>query len=351
MAVHFRRPARPLIEDLRSEPYRYDLFQAIAILERFNRGCVPLGTGMDPEVEAVRIEQEPGLGFPASDVSGLREDADGMPVLRTPALGVAGIGGPLPYAFTETLTERVARRDTAMASFLNMFNHRLVSLLYRVRRSTLPLLDGQPEYSLLATALRSFAGIGTPGLEERVEDTRDRMLLGFTAILADRRRSAAGLRALIAGVFAAEVSVGSFEGRWLDLEPDSHTRLAGANAAAGGLGTSVQPLGQGALLGTRVWDQHAGFRLAITVARLDAYSDFLPTGRHYGALVALCRFYAGDTLDIILDLTLRQPAVPAFRLATAGGRRLGWTTWLLGASEAAADDGQVRIVIASQRKG
>ncbi len=345
MAVHFRRPARPLIEDLRSEPYRYDLFQAIAILERFNRGCVPLGTGMDPEVEAVRIEQEPGLGFPASDVSGLREDADGMPVLRTPALGVAGIGGPLPYAFTETLTERVARRDTAMASFLNMFNHRLVSLLYRVRRSTLPLLDGRPDYSLLATALRSFAGIGTPGLEERVDDTRDRVLLGFTAILADRRRSAAGLRALIAGVFAADVRVGSFEGRWLELEPEAHTRLAG------GLGATAQPLGQGALLGTRVWDQHAGLRLAITVGRLDRYSDFLPTGRHYRALVALCRFYAGDTLDIILDLTLKQPAVPAFRLTAVGGRRLGWTTWLLGASEAAADDGRVRIVIASQRKG
>lgn len=344
MAVYFRRPARPLIEDLRSEPYRFDLFQAIAILERHGVGCAPLGTGIDPDVEALRIEQEPGLEFPASDVSGLREDEAGRPVLRTPVIGISGLGGPLPYAFTETLTERVARRDTSMAAFLNVFNHRIVSLLYRVRRSTLPLLDGDPERALLASALRSFAGVGTPGMEGRVEDTGDRVLLGFTALLADRRRSAAGLEQVLAGVFSAVVAVRSFEGRWLDLEPEAHSRL-GQGAE------ETRQLGGGLMLGTRVWDQHAGFRVAITVDRLDRYEEFLPSGRHFTALVALCRFYAGRTTDIVFDLTLKRPAVPAMRLDGRAPRRLGWTTWALGPSENAGDDGRVCIVVPSQQKG
>lgn len=343
MAVYFRRPARPLIEDLRHEPYRYDLFQAIAILERFNAGCVPLGTGIDPDVEALRIEQEPGLDFPASDVASIRDDVDGRPVLRTPVIGIAGVSGPLPYAFTETLTERVSRRDTSMAAFLNVFNHRIVSLLYRVRRATLPLLDGHPERSLLAQALRSFAGIGTPGMDNRVEDVGDRVLLGFTALLADRRRSAAGLKAVLAGVFSAAVEVRSFEGRWLDLEPETHSRLGEGSEES-------RRLGEGVMLGTRVWDQHAGFRVEITLDRLDKYQEFLPTGRNFTALVALCRFYAGETTDIVFDLTLKRPAVPAMRLSRTAGRRLGWTTWLLGPSETAADDGHVRVVVTSQRK-
>lgn len=340
LAVYHRRPARPLIDELLDSPQRFELIQALAILERVARPMLPLGQGIDPELESVRIEQDPSLKFASGDVTSItrppelpegveeggtglaRIDHDRRPVLRTPVIGVSGVNGPLPYAFTEMMIERVARRDKSMAAFLDLFNHRVVSILYRIRRSTLPLLDGHPENSVLATALRSFIGIGIDSLRQRLPDVPDRILLGFAGILANQRRSAAGLRTILAGAFDADVEIESFTGRWLPLDDDSRTVLSPTRPE------DARRLGHGAILGKRVWDQSARFVVHFRFKSLERYEEFLPIGRHHRAVMALCRFYGGELTDVVLKLSLAADAVPPPTVSASRGRRLGWTTWL-----------------------
>jgi type VI secretion system protein ImpH len=325
MAERHRRPKPSLIEDLFARPHRYELLQAISLLERVDRGAVPIGQGIDPEFEAVRLEQEPGLAFAPSDVSSLKRGEDGLPpVLRTPVIGMGGVNGPIPYAFTETLVERSARRDTAMGAFFNIFNHRIVSLFYRVRTTTEPLLSRSPDITLVADVLRAMVGIGTPGLARRLDGIGDRALLGHAALLADRRRSALGLRAMLAGIFRANVEVLSFRGRWQELEPGSLTRLG----RSGDTGTGANRLGEGALLGRRIWDQHAAYVVSIRTDDLARYQEFLPSGRHFRPLVSLCRFYAGEVMDVVVELRLARKAIPPLKLSATEGSRLGWTSWL-----------------------
>ena len=37
----------------------------------------------------------------------------------------------LPYCYTELILERLREKDTSFASFLDIFNHRMISLFYR----------------------------------------------------------------------------------------------------------------------------------------------------------------------------------------------------------------------------
>jgi len=340
MAAYLRHPARSLIEDLIAEPQHYELLQALAILERFEAPAVPLGEGMDPDLESLTIEQDPTLAFSASDVSSLRLGENGKAVLRTAIMGLSGQTGPLPVAYTESMLERVFRRDKAWAAFLDMFNHRLVSLFYRTRRATLPLLDGNPERSVLGAALHAFIGIGTHGLRNRVPGVGDRMLLGFAGIFAERRRGATSLAAVLSGVLQTPCTVRSFVGRWLPLSADSVTQLSRTAPA------EARTLGSGAMIGSRVWDQHAGFAVDLRFERLTAFETLLPAGAYHQPILSLCRFHGGPLNDVVLDMTLAARAIPPLKLSSKGGARLGWTTWLLGKDGAAKSDGRVRLTIA-----
>ena len=326
---------RALIDKLEAEPWGFDLLQAIALLERAAPEWAPLGTGIDPEHEAVRIEHDPSLAFPASDVVEARRQPDGRGVVRTPVLGVAGLSGPLPYVATEMLLERAARKDTAGKAFYDIFNHRLMSIFYRTRQGSLPLLERDPERTLMARVLRALVGIGTPGLENRLPGTPDRMLLAFSGILANRRRSSAGLEAILGNVFRVQVRVQSFVGRWLPLGEDSQTRLGAQNNS----------LGRTVVLGRRVWDQQSCFAIELTLDSLERYREFLPNGRHHQTLCALARFHAGDGMDFRIVLVLAAPKVPPTRLSTKPreGSLLGWTSWLRSPGRPSLSDGRLTI--------
>lgn len=330
-----RPPIRPVIERLYAEPYRFELVQALAILERLRPASARLGTGIDPELEAVHIAQDTTLNFPPSDVSRLEPGDGGRPTLRTPVIGAAGLTGPLPFAFTETIVERATRRDHATAAFLGIFNHRLASIFYRIRRAPLPMLDGHPESSVMADALRALIGIGMPSLCNRLQQVPDRTLMGFSAVLADRRGSAAALETLLGGVFRAPVRVRGFVGRWRSL-PDQAQATLSAQAPP-----ESRRLGNGPVLGRAMWDQQAACTVSFTFADLDRFQEFLPDGRHFRAVVELCRFRLGTTVDVLLELILGPAAVPRLRLSANSGNRLGWTTWL--ASRPATHPGCIRL--------
>ncbi|WP_345772090.1 type VI secretion system baseplate subunit TssG [Azospirillum formosense] len=332
-----------LIDRLEAEPWGFDLLQAIALLERAAPGLAPLGTGIDPEQEAVRIEHDPSFVFPASDVVEARRTEDGRGVVRSPVLGVAGINGPLPYVATELLVERAARRDTAGSAFYDIFNHRLMSIFYRTRQGSLPLLERDPERTLMARVLRALAGIGTPGLEQRLPGTPDRMLLAFSGILANRRRSSAGLEAILGAVFRVKVRVESFVGRWLPLDEESRTRIGG------GFGARNNSLGRTVVLGRRVWDQQSCYAIELTLDSLERFREFLPDGRHHQTLCALARFHTGDGMDFRIVLVLEATKVPPTRLSTKPpeGSRLGWTSWLRAPGRPNLKDGRLTLAPSS----
>lgn len=349
----------PLTERLIRHPDRFDFFQAVRQLETWLDAEVSVGEGVMPSKEAVRFRSNVGFGFPANEIESVRppRGSEEPAEMLVNFLGLAGFQGPLPDWVTELIVDRAAYKDTVLRDFLDIFNHRLVSLMYRAKRKYRPALeDRSPERTRSGRSLFSLVGLGTPGLARRM-GVPDRALLPYGGMLTAKQRSQVGLERMLSDYFRVPVEIQPFRDRWLTLDERDVTRL-------GPTGRN-QRLGRGAVLGRRVLDRTAGFEVALGPLTLREFLDLLPTGQRFRSLGSLTRYYVGEELDFRVRLRLAKEQVPELRLgragdtrlgwsarleepravsrpilAAAGGARLGWTTWLK-TRELERDDAQV----------
>jgi type VI secretion system protein ImpH len=303
---------------------------------------VGVGEGAEPAREAVRFKSSIGLAFAASDVAEVRPAGGegGAAEMTVNFMGLAGAMGPLHTPSTELIIERAWHKDTALRDFLDIFNHRLVSLLYRIRKlHRIGLDNAPPGDERVSEYLYSVVGLGTPSLRGRTQ-VKDRALLYYAGLLGQQPRSMAGLERLLSDYFRVGAQGRPFRGCWHALE-ESQWTLIGTNGRN-------RALGSDAMMGTRVWDQQGAFEVALGPLALAEFLDFLPTGWAFRPLCDLVRFYVGDEVDFVFRLTLRAAQIPAMRLGAKGGARLGWTSWLK-TKESAEDDTQVTVSPASLR--
>lgn len=313
---------QPLTERLIRHPDRFDFFQAVRQLETWLEAQVSVGEGVMPSKEAVRFRSNVGFGFPANEIESVRPPrrSDEPAEMRVNFLGLAGFQGPLPDWVTELIVDRAAYKDTVLRDFLDVFNHRLVSLMYRAKRKYRPALeDRSPESTRPGRSLFALVGLGTPGLAKRM-GVPDRSLLPYGGLLTAKQRSQVGLERMLSDYFRVPVEVKPFRNRWLTLDERDVTRL-------GPTGRN-QRLGRGAVLGRRVLDRTAGFEVTLGPLTLREFLDLLPTGQRFRSLGSLTRYYVGEELDFRVRLRLAKEQVPELRLGRAGDTRLGWSARL-----------------------
>jgi type VI secretion system protein ImpH len=327
MAAEGRRSDPPVERDgleraLAEEPFRFEFFQAVWLLERLLGNRVPAGKFAKPGDEAARFGAHNTVSFPASEIQSLEWREGAPPLLRVNFMGLTGPLGVLPLYYTQLLAERARVRDTAARDFLDIFNHRIVSLFYQAwekYRFTVEFERGGRDR--LAQHLLDFIGLGTAGLEER-QAVPDYSLIYYAGLLAQSPRSATALERLIEDYFEVPVKVEQFAGAWYKLEPSMQTRMEER-------GDDSDALGVGAVVGDEIWDEQARVRISIGPLTLSQYQDFLPTGTAYEPLRALVRFFSNDALDFEVRLVLAREEVPPCELGAEGeaAPRLGWVSW------------------------
>jgi type VI secretion system protein ImpH len=329
MARQSRRTDPPLERVLFAEGYRFDFFQAVRLLERLYPEREPVGQDANPTQEVVRFRSHVSLSFPPSEVHEISPHENvGEPAEMTVAfMGLAGLLGVLPRHYTELVLERTRSKDHVLRDFLDLFNHRLLSLFYRSwekYRFPIPyeraIAKGQgcDPFSLL---LFDLIGMGTKGLRGRLE-VEDEALLFYVGLLAQHPRSANALEGVLRDYFGVPVRAVQFAGEWLPLSQASRSRL-GSEEANNALGVNT-------VAGERVWDQQAKFMLRVGALSWTQYCQFVPSGSAFRPFVELTRFFVGQEHDFDIQLTLKAAEVPWCRLGETGesAPRLGWSTWL-----------------------
>lgn len=345
MAGDGGRADRPLARRLREEPRRFDFYQLVRLLlaERRRAGVEADAAGRDADLVALdahlRFRADLAQAFPAHEVRSVEGDAPDRVVIETANYVLAGYRGPLPEALVEQMRDRLRDGDEDMVRFLDVFNHRINALRYRLKaRARIGLNLRRPEDTLHAAMLSSFIGLGTPGLMEQLL-LPPREVLGLAGLLLDPRRSAPVLTRVVGRFTGAEVRLESLVGAFRDRPARSLTRLGVAN----------RRLGRETFLGARAWIQTARVRLVVGPLTYARFCALLPKGlRHgrehvrpylddmYPQFANLIRFLLDRRHDAWVHLRLAAGEAPPSRLTARPlhrgyyGLRLGQTAWLSG---------------------
>lgn len=336
-----------VIERLLAEPNEYSFFQTVRLLERallvnhspreLQTRIQTIGGFAPPTSEILQFRTKPSLSFPESDVVSIDGNLTDPSVrfckVQTNFLSIAGSSGVLPYHYTEFILQRLKLKDAALAQFLDLFNHRLISLFYQANTKYNLALEPERKQlknqrSTLTTTpnqvILGMIGMGTAGLAKRLK-FKDETLLFYSGLLTHKVRSAQGLKQMLADYFQLPVKIEQFIGQWQDLLPDFCTRIA---SKAMPLGQNAR-LAQSAMLGSRGWIAQGKIRIVLGPLTKAQFYQFAPGTKALAAMNDMVRFYLGLEHDYDFVIEVNRTDLPnKIQLSNAASPILGWNTWL-----------------------
>lgn len=330
-----RRIDAGVVQRLVDEPYRFQFFQAVRMLEVWFAQRRPRHTQERPgerigfcntlaltfapsELERAIVYDETGAVL-ANDALG---DAPARVDLTPSFFGLLGGQGALPLHYTEQLIAREQiQRDHAAREFFDVFSSRATALFYSAwKKYRLPLhyeLARDERYMPLLLALGGLAHAPTrAALAEGSGALAEEALAGYAVPARHRPMSAAYLQRVLADYFGVPVRVEQFAGKWYAVPPERMTQVGRANAV----------LGASALAGERVWQRDMRARLVVGPLRKAEYEAFLPGSSHAIALERMLKVLVGVMIEYEVSLVLARHEVGASILGE--GARLGWDAFL-----------------------
>jgi len=243
--------------------------------------------------------------------------------VRTTFLGLYGVDARMPY---HVLDDIATRRDghEPLSAFLDLFNHRIVTLYYRIwRKYRYPVGFKKGATDRTSQSLLSLVGLGIGHVDQR-QDLPAARFMGLLGLGGQRTRTAEGLVAVVRLLRPdATVTVDEFFPVIRHLSDPIR------------MSKTPVPLRSGSLvLGNTVKDRNSTVRIIIAVSAGASILNLLPGGQDHTDLLQMLKVYLGYKLDAEIILRIDPASLPPFRLGDQ-------PTWLgLTAIAGAAPAGQ-----------
>jgi type VI secretion system protein ImpH len=343
------RPAElDLKRKMLEEGYLFDFFRLVHLLETWLGRPVPLGRGGPFRAEGLRLQPDPSLVFSPADVRRVEEPAAAdqgeekhRPVpwqyrIVVNFMGLYGVASPTPVY----LTELIGFTDVdagELTDFLDLFNHRILSLFYRAwLKYRYPWRYEPGGLDEVSGHLLSFIGLADPAVRARTGLPTSR-LLRYLGLLSLHTRPPVGLKLMVSDHFGGvQTRVEERIFRWVTIPPEGRNRLGAANST----------LGVDLSVGERVPDRAGKFRLSIGPLLFAEYLGFLPDRAKFREACLLSRLWVGERFDYDVELVVRRDEIPEMQMAEGSVARLGWTSWVTSSPGLTADP---HIVFAGAR--
>ncbi len=308
------------------QAYRYNFFQAVSLLEK-------LYGNIDAKDSPIRFTTDPSIAFPASEISGIKEE-NGVIRVKSAFLGLYGVSSPLPYYLTTPVSHK-GNTGSMLRSFYDIFGHRLYQLFYLAWKKYRQLPDGPGCADKTSRALYALTGLGFGPPETSSNNAQNAFAwrkLMYAGFFNKRACSAASLSRLISLAFKLpKVSITQFAPRWID---NPGKCIAGDPSAQ---------LGKGIFLGEKIKDCTSAFTIYIgpvdrqTAAKLlpttplnpgdRVSSESYPASSRYQQMVELINNYLREPFDYAIVVLLDTENTPG-PLLKNGAMRLGQGAWL-----------------------
>ncbi len=320
-----RRPAPGVIDRLLAEPYRFEFFQAVHLLELWLRQN---GVPPDAPLDYLRFRNRLSLAFPPSQIAALAALADApvdsaealLAALReqrlvhidiTPAfIGFLGSNGTLPLHYTQRLaTQELTHNDDGPRAFLDLFSHRSATLFYQAWTMHRPehMRDADGNDGLLPILL-ALAGVQPPARPDGT-GIADETMAHYASQFRSRAVSASAVTGVLADYFGVPFELEQFVGHWQPLLERDLSRLGVANNRLGSI-----------VLGRRIFSRDKRVRLRIGPLSQADFERFLPRSSGAHALKAMLAQFCGVGMTVEVRLIVRRQDVRPFTLGTSSAR-------------------------------
>lgn len=339
MAAQARRTPPPVAQDLLERPQAYSFIQVVRLL-KLASGQTGGEELRDFLAETLRVRPHLSLGFPGTDVTGIRtEEAGDRTRYRVSAsfLGLYGASSPLPTHYTEELLEEAREDHSGLRDFLDIFNNTFFIKLYRAwsrNRLAVRMVEEQDE----ATLERAFCliGLGHKSLRDRFTETY--RALRYAGLYTQYPRSALGLKTVLADrLGGVPVQVEQCLPQRLPVPEDQRLRL----------GRSGNTLGEEAVLGSQTVDHMGKFGIKVGPLDAETFQALLPDAGLHASLEEHVRLFQVQPLSYDLTLTVEKDQYDPATLGGARWSKLGQDTWLF----AGERDAPGSVTFAKNRPG
>ncbi len=335
-----------LLDRLEARPWEFDFFQAVWLLERFSAATAGVGQRGPVSQETLRFRPDVSLAFPSTDVRSIarRDPGDGhAPYHRLDVafMGFYGVSSPLPMHYGVDVLRSVDQShphheqsrasDAAddpyagepdgspLRDFLDIFNHRLISLFYRAwlkyRFDRSFALAGR---DAIVGYLRWLIGC-PPHYDEAALGVPPLRMVRYAGVLTQHPRSAGTLEGVLSDYWSGMTArVRQCEGRWVTLDVQDLNEIGVRNCT----------LGEDLTVGEEVYDCSGAFGVTLGPVDWRTYLDFLPEEASFRQTCALTRLYCIDPLSFDVEVVISPREIPEMVLSSGDDAgRLARTAW------------------------
>jgi type VI secretion system protein ImpH len=309
---------------------RLGFLPLVSLLEKVASRASPVGTNASPRDEAIRFRHDPSMVFAARDVSRVvRRGTQENPKfdVTTTFLGLFGAVSPLPSYLIETILFE-NEEDGIRRQFLDLFHHRLISLLYRSLQSTsVSASQNTAMDDDWSTRMLALCGVDA-GLDGQTGVLTREELLSLAPLLALPTRSALSLTMALTRILRRHlggpeprdpsIRVHEFAGAWVPMGQTQQWRLGQTNSN----------LARQTVLGSKSYDPVSGFAIHVGPVSQEVYQQFLPGGALREKAASVVDLFVRDPLSYRYVVELSSPDLEPLRLSVKGSRRLGRDAWL-----------------------
>ncbi|QLK60361.1 type VI secretion system baseplate subunit TssG [Enterobacteriaceae bacterium Kacie_13] len=282
---------------------RFNFYRFCQLIEGLNGGT--LGTGRAITDDPVRFRPNPHLGFPAGELKRTETDPDNPdapPTIRTNFFGLYGVDSPLPTAIIDDINQGRDGAD-AMAAFLDIFNHRLMTQFYRIwKKYSYPATFEDGGVDNISQSLMALTGIA------HGQDISSSRLLAILQPLLQPTHTAEGIAAVIRSQ-APNTEVNVFPHHPVRMPVSKRARLSLRDGMT---------LDQHPILGDETTVAGYCSRVELSTENSDEAKGWMPDGQLKQDVMALLRTYLGCDYDVRLWLTIPTRLLPVPRLGDSG---------------------------------
>lgn len=323
------------LANLKESLHDYDFISCLRLIECERTDKPRQGHAARPADEIVRLSQKASTSFQGQALH-LIEERTGHHDYRLFCnfFGLLGTNGALPLHLTEYADQRTRHhQDPTFAAFVDMFNHRMLSLFYRASAEFDPAINfDRPDDNGLERIIAAVGGYFSPTARDR-DDIPDYIKFFNAAWMGGQVKSPDGVVALLGQYFTLPVKVDEFTGDWLTL-PDSAITIIGRRSQVASLGVSTY-------LGRRAWSVGHKFTVVLGPLSWDDYLSFKPGGRRANELFQVMKNYVGDEWDWDVKLAIAEGETQGCSLNHQAA--LGFNSFLGGKGSAVVSARNIRL--------